>query len=134
MQKCFALLGASLLLAGCSHPNPIVGIWSGTWTNAKVPHQVPGASYKITATYNADGTGSDLMEWPLGTIGGNLTYDIAGDTITQTAVEVIANGKRVPLDPKKPLPSEVYHFNIAGDTLTMERPANGTKIVMKRAE
>ncbi len=134
MQKLFVILSASLLLAGCSHQNPIVGIWSGTWTNTKIPHQAPGVFYKITATYHADGTGSDLMEWPLGTIGGNLTYDISGDTITQTAVEVIANGKRVKLDPKKPLPSEAYHFQIEGDTLTMERPDNGTKIVMKRAE
>lgn len=128
MQKRFVLLSAALLLAGCSHSSSIVGIWSGTWTTPKAH----GASYKITATYHADGTGSDLMEWPYGTVGGNLTYDIDGDTMTQTAVEVIANGKRVKVDPKKPLLSEVYHFKIEGDTLTMERPDNGTKIVMKR--
>jgi hypothetical protein len=126
-----AALAATLLGAGCGHKDTLVGTWSGTWTNARVP----GASYKITTTYNADGTGTNTEEFPYGQVGGGITYDLNGDgTLTQTATSVRMNGKSIPLPPNKSAPAEVFHFQVDGDVLTLEQPKLGTKIVMERAK
>jgi hypothetical protein len=111
----FAFLSLILLLAGCSHPNPLVGTWVGTETSSQ------GVVVSNTWTFSDNGKNVTYLKANGGVYAGRTlssvgTYTLSGRTLSQT-IDSISEPGRTYTNPN-PVTS-TFQYNLKGNTLTL---------------
>lgn len=118
----------AMLLAGCSHQNPIVGTWQGT-------QAIPGGvSVKQTWQFTADGKNNTSMSVANGPRRGEEVssagiYTLNGSTMTQTFQTMSEHGRTVAAT--HPVPT-TYQYTITGNTLKLSGGGMPSDLTMTR--
>lgn len=118
----------ALLLAGCSHQNPIVGTWQGT-------QAIPGGvSVNQTWQFTSDGKISTSMIGANGPRRGEEVstagvYTLNGSTMTQTIQTMSEHGRTVAAT--HPVPT-TYQYTITGDQLKISGGGMPSDLTMTR--
>jgi hypothetical protein len=130
MQKWILLtpLFVTALLAGCSHPNEIVGTWVGSQTSPR------GFVIDNTWTFTPDGKNTATIRTRNGAYRGRPitmsgTYTADGSTLTQTILTESEPGRtRTNANPV----TSSFSYTLNGDTLTLKNPQIPAPLILTR--
>jgi hypothetical protein len=130
MQKrvLLAAFTAAALLTGCTHPNPIVGTWTGSMTSPR------GVLIDNTWTFTPDGKNTTTIRSRNGVYHGQPitmtgTYTTDGSTLKQTILEESEPGRT--RTNSSPVTSS-FTYTLSGNTLTLNTPEIPTPLVLIR--
>jgi hypothetical protein len=124
----FAVLALILVLAGCSHQNPLVGKWT-----ASVPGAQMGA---MSATYEFKADGTMTQTISMGSINqaivANGTYVDNGSAFTETITAMSIRGREIPnTTGAKQTTSVAYRFD--GDKLFIKQTGRAQELQLTRS-